>query len=209
MEKTLYLVRHGETLFNLQKKIQGWCDSPLTNQGIDQAMTTQKYFQARSITFDQCFSSTSERTSDTLELITDHPYTRLKGLKEWNFGRLEGENETVNPPLPYQDFFVTYGGEAESSFQKRAVETCETLIQNSGENFLAVSHGAFCARFRAFWDEYSHPEWKLASAKQGIGNCCIFKYIYEQGKFRLVDIITQEQQKAFLKQTNEPFSIRL
>ncbi|MGO3791363.1 MAG: histidine phosphatase family protein [Enterococcus gilvus] len=200
MEKTLYLVRHGETLFNVQKKIQGWCDSPLTDLGIEQAKTTQEYFQGHSINFDQCFSSTSERTSDTLELITDQPYTRLKGLKEWNFGRLEGENEIVNPPLPYRDFFVTCGGEAEFSFQKRAVETCEKLIQNPGDIFLAVSHGAFCGRFRAYWDEHSQPEWKLESVKQGIGNCCIFKYIYDQEKFRLVDIITQDQQKAFLKQ---------
>ena len=33
MKKTLYLMRHGETMFNVQKKIQGWCDSPLTERG--------------------------------------------------------------------------------------------------------------------------------------------------------------------------------
>ena len=37
MKKTLYLMRHGQTLFNLQHKIQGWCDSPLTKLGIKQA----------------------------------------------------------------------------------------------------------------------------------------------------------------------------
>lgn len=31
MKKTLYLVRHGQTMFNRQKRIQGWCDSPLTD----------------------------------------------------------------------------------------------------------------------------------------------------------------------------------
>ena len=35
--KTLYLMRHGQTLFNLQHKIQGWCDAPLTEIGIKQA----------------------------------------------------------------------------------------------------------------------------------------------------------------------------
>ena len=30
----LYLIRHGETLFNTQKRVQGWCDSPLTENGI-------------------------------------------------------------------------------------------------------------------------------------------------------------------------------
>ena len=40
MVKHLYLMRHGETLFNKQKKIQGWCDSPLTDFGIEQADLT-------------------------------------------------------------------------------------------------------------------------------------------------------------------------
>ena len=35
--KDLYLMRHGETLFNQRRKIQGWCDSPLTEKGIEQA----------------------------------------------------------------------------------------------------------------------------------------------------------------------------
>ena len=34
MKKTLYLMRHGQTLFNVQHKIQGWCDAPLTELGM-------------------------------------------------------------------------------------------------------------------------------------------------------------------------------
>ncbi|WP_165437759.1 histidine phosphatase family protein, partial [Streptococcus ruminantium] len=34
MAKTIYLMRHGETLFNTQKRVQGWSDSPLTEKGI-------------------------------------------------------------------------------------------------------------------------------------------------------------------------------
>jgi len=37
MAKTLYLMRHGQTLFNLRHKVQGWCDAPLTDFGIYQA----------------------------------------------------------------------------------------------------------------------------------------------------------------------------
>ena len=37
MKKILYLMRHGQTQFNVRRKIQGWCDSPLTKQGIAQA----------------------------------------------------------------------------------------------------------------------------------------------------------------------------
>ena len=44
MKKTLYLMRHGQTLFNMQHKIQGWCDAPLTQLGIEQAKIAGKYF---------------------------------------------------------------------------------------------------------------------------------------------------------------------
>ena len=33
MKKVFYMMRHGQTLFNLRRKIQGWCDSPLTDFG--------------------------------------------------------------------------------------------------------------------------------------------------------------------------------
>lgn len=39
----IYLVRHGQTLFNQQKKVQGWCDSPLTQEGIQQSIAVSKH----------------------------------------------------------------------------------------------------------------------------------------------------------------------
>ncbi len=42
----IYLVRHGQTLFNQQKKVQGWCDSPLTQEGIQQAIAVSKTLQS-------------------------------------------------------------------------------------------------------------------------------------------------------------------
>ena len=60
--KTVYLVRHGQTLFNVQHKIQGFCDSPLTELGIKQALTTKKeYFDCNQITLEEAHCSTSER----------------------------------------------------------------------------------------------------------------------------------------------------
>ena len=79
MKKTLYLMRHGQTLFNVEHKIQGWCDSPLTEQGIKQAEIAARYFDDNKITFDHCYASTSERACDTLEIVTHHkyPYTLM------------------------------------------------------------------------------------------------------------------------------------
>ena len=81
MKKTLYLMRHGQTLFNLRRKMQGHCDSPLTPLGVKQAEIAGKYFE--NINIDHAYSSTLERCCDTLEIVTGGkiPYERLKGLK--------------------------------------------------------------------------------------------------------------------------------
>ena len=49
MKKTLYLMRHGQTLFNLRRKVQGWCDAPLTNLGVKQAIIAGEYFKSNNI----------------------------------------------------------------------------------------------------------------------------------------------------------------
>ncbi|MGZ7254018.1 phosphoglycerate mutase family protein, partial [Streptococcus pyogenes] len=61
MTKTLYLMRHGQTLFNVQERIQGWCDSPLTKEGEEQAKMARAFFDGEGIQFDRLYSSTSER----------------------------------------------------------------------------------------------------------------------------------------------------
>lgn len=189
-------MRHGQTLFNVRRKIQGWCDAPLTDLGIQQSKIAAEYFLKENIIFDEAFSSTSERASDTLELVTNQPYKRLKGLKEWNFGVFEGESEDLNPPLPYRDFFEKAGGEEEKAFQRRAVQTCTEIMAGNSQTVLAVSHGAFCGQFRLFWDDLCEEPLKASTKKTAIGNCCIFKYDYHHEQFKLVDIINHDKQLA-------------
>lgn len=185
MTQTLYLMRHGQTLFNQQKKIQGWCDSPLTELGKEQAKMAAQYFVDNQITLESAYASTSERTADTLELITDLPYRRVKGLKEWNFGKLEGEHEYLNPPLPYGDFFADFGGELELEFRERVSSTILDLMQKeTHQNVLMVSHGASCRQFMRSWAHTSE-----ITHEGRLGNCCIMKYEFENDTFRLLEII--------------------
>lgn len=183
--KILYLMRHGQTLFNVEHKVQGWCDSPLTPLGIAQAEAASQYFDDNHITLDHCYSSTSERACDTLEIVTHHqyPYIRLKGLKEWNFGRFEGMDEFLNPPLPYGDFFVPYGGESQNELQKRVVETLtQVMEQDDHQSVLAVSHGAAVSNFIRAFGDYNKKQ-----LKKGIKNCTVFKLSFEDGHFCLLD----------------------
>lgn len=185
MKKTLFLMRHGQTLFNLRRKVQGACDSPLTDLGIKQAKIAGEYFKDNNIVFDHAYSSTSERACDTLELVTDIEYKRIKGLKEWNFGVFEGESEDLNPKLPYRDFFVQYGGEDEMELRQRVADTLLELMQQDGhKTVLAVSHGAACRQFMRHWEHTSSIE-QISK----IMNCCILKFEFENDKFKLIDII--------------------
>lgn len=186
MIKTLYLMRHGQTLFNQLHKIQGACDSPLTQQGIDDAKKVGQMFKDKGIIFDHAYSSTQERASDTLELITNQPYQRLKGLKEWNFGVFEGESERLNPkPDPkigsYGDFFVQYGGESVDDVQQRVNQTLtEIMEQPDANNVLAVSHGGAIHSFVLKWarDHTIH-----------IPNCSAMKFSYDNGIFKYEETI--------------------
>ena len=186
MKKTLYLMRHGQTLFNLQHKIQGWCDAPLTQLGINQAKIASEYFKDNQITFDHAYSSTSERACDTLEIVTDGkmPYTRVKGLKEWNFGAFEGKDECLNPKLPYGDFFKQFGGYSEMELRERMVKTLTDIMnQDDHKVVLAVSHGAACAQFYRAFEQYAK-----VLKKERFYNCCILKFEYENGIFTLVEL---------------------
>ena len=79
MVKTFYLMRHAQTRFNVQGRIQGACDSPLTDEGIEQAKAARRYFEQEGISFTRVYSSTQERACDTAELATGLvDYIRLK-----------------------------------------------------------------------------------------------------------------------------------
>lgn len=188
--KTLYLMRHGETMFNVQHKIQGWCDSPLTDKGIQQAKKAGQYFKNHHITFDHAYCSTSERCSDTLELVVNMPYTRLKGLKEQFYGELDGESERLNRHLTPKDcetFYLQYGGESSNTTRDRMMKTLTEIMEKEDhQSVLAVSHSGACFNFlRAVQDPYDE-------LKKGFGNCCIFVYEYDHHSFRLKEVIRQE-----------------
>ena len=187
MTKPLYLMRHGQTLFNKRHRIQGWCDAPLTDLGVYQAQVAGQYFKNAGVVFDAAYSSTSERACDTLEIVTNGslPYQRVKGLKEWNFGTFEGESEDLNPPLPYEDFFVTYGGESQDQVRERMAATILQLMQETkGKSVLMVSHGGAMANFARAWED----NWRLDNLGH-MTNCGILKFSFEDDQFYLEEAI--------------------
>lgn len=148
MVRKLYLMRHGETLFNTQKRVQGWCDSPLTDKGIEQAQQAGRYFQGRGIAFDAVYSSTQERAADTAALVSGREPLRLKGIKEMNFGTFEAQPEHLLPKMQpgaksFEDLLMPYGGEDIRQVGVRVKETIQqVLAETDDQSILMVSHGA-------------------------------------------------------------------
>jgi len=187
MKKTLYLMRHGQTLFNVLNKIQGWCDSPLTEVGIQQAKTAGNYFRNNNINFDAAFCSTAERSSDTLELVTSMPYTRLKGLRELSFGKFEGEPEYLHPKYDsekhFGDYYVQFGGEDNLVAQKRVNDSLTNIMSQDNQTVLAVSHAGAIMMFSNLWTNADKIR------KNGFTNCSILKFTFDNNKFIFEDMI--------------------
>lgn len=189
-------MRHGQTRFNQLKKIQGACDSPLTDVGIAQAKLAQEYFTQNGIRFDAAYVSTQERAIDTLEIVTAQPYTRLKALKEWDFGRFEGESEALNPKISndsphYGDYFANYGGESFDAVQIRMNAALhEIMTQDDHQAVLAVSHGGACYSF--YLTRNTREE-----LTGSFSNCCILKYEYEDGVFTFIELINHDHSHLF------------
>ena len=92
---TFYIARHGKTLMNTLEKVQGWCDSPLTPEGIEVA----KYLGAglRNIKFDLVYTSDLRRTRQTAQVLlkeqgqTALPIIEKEGFREACFGSYEAD----------------------------------------------------------------------------------------------------------------------
>lgn len=180
--KQLMLMRHGQTLFNEKSMVQGWCDSPLTEKGKQQAIAARAYASAFANTADHLYSSTSERACDTLELVTDRPYRRHKGLKECCYGIFEGENMNIRPqPDHWQIHEACHPYEARNDGYRRFDQTLHTLMQQPDhQQVFVVSHGDVIYHFAL--QQARDPELKAEVFIQNAG-CMVFDYDPDQDTF--------------------------
>lgn len=173
--KTIYFVRHGQTLFNYFHKIQGACDSPLTGLGVRQALAVHDFFEDHQIHFDEAYCSTQERASDTLEIITNHqmPYTRLKNLCEKSHGFYEGADESL---LPWRQGMSRNNPcfEPDEHVKKRMKKAVKEILERTqdGEQVLIVGHGTALRLFtRAVDPQFTE-----------YGNCGVVKMLANNGQ---------------------------
>lgn len=154
MITNLFLARHGQTEWNLERRIQGQLDSPLTPLGMKQAKKLGD--QIRHISLQCIYSSSSKRAWDTASYVRgDRKIDIMKTdrLMEMSFANWEGrkwsEIQRLHPDewktmheCPEQYEAKSAQGETYWEVEKRIVTFVEEMLKkHSGENILLISHG--------------------------------------------------------------------
>ena len=195
-------VRHGETLFNTQHRLQGHCDSPLTDNGIRQAEEAGK--KLADLHFDRAYVSSAERTRDTAAVLLkgkDVPVRYEKRLKEVNFGSLEGMKDVFNDPKVTRRFndtdFTDLGGENRQEVHQRLREVLMEAVDHSidGDSILLVSHGKIYFTLLEMMSEMDVVKMIDDAHAHHINpcpNCGIFTFHYENGTFRIDHLMVED-----------------
>ena len=205
--KRLYLLRHGQTEFNVKKLVQGRCDSPLTDLGRQQAKMAAAWLKAHNVTPDKVVSSPLGRAMDTADLVATELLGQnaavepCEGIIERCYGTFEeGPHDALPTDVwePGEDL-VPFGGEGSRALQARMVETLTNLISAENvETLLAVSHGSAS---RQFIKAAAPADFKLPTK---LPNCAIMIFDFKeeepgeegkppQCKFTLQQIVDPQQ----------------
>lgn len=203
--KKLYLLRHGQTEFNVKKLVQGRCDSPLTDLGRRQAGMAAAWLKGHDVVPDKVVSSPLGRAMDTASLVAtellgpDAAVESCEGIIERSYGTFEeGPHDALPTDVwdPGEDL-VPFGGEGSKALQERMVATLTNLISAEGiEALLAVSHGSASRQFI----KAAAPEGFELPAK--LPNCAIMIFDFDdtreeddtpQCKFTLQQIVDPQQ----------------
>ncbi len=161
----LFLVRHGQSVWNDEKRIQGQQDIPLGDEGRKQAIALGERFKGRQ--FQACFSSPLKRATETAELIlkasgNSTPIITLLELMERNFGDWEGksiDDLQLLFPNDFSQWLAAHqipappNGESMDELMKRVERGLDQILAVKEGNVLVVGHSgsikaAICIFFR-------------------------------------------------------------
>ncbi|GAB1575396.1 histidine phosphatase family protein [Bordetella petrii] len=152
----IWFIRHGETAWNLERRLQGWQDIALNDTGRQQAgqLAARVCEEAGARPFAALYSSDLQRAHATALPIAAGTGLRVRtepGLRERGFGVLEGlAIDRIDAEAPAaaaawksrDPLRPVEGGETLGQFQARVLATIEDLAErHAGERILAVTHG--------------------------------------------------------------------
>lgn len=194
----LYIVRHGETLWNKDKRLQGHADIELNDYGRELARKTGEALMDTRI--DVIYSSPLIRAYETANLIRNGRNIELKTddrLKELSFGCYEGANfsELIrDPKLTFQYFFKqpqlyepAADGETLEHLIARAGDFMQAVIEPlaaSCERVMIVAHGALNKAIMSYIKKHSTEYFWSGGLQQ---NCNVIIVDYTHGVYTIID----------------------
>ncbi|HTJ57488.1 MAG TPA: 2,3-bisphosphoglycerate-dependent phosphoglycerate mutase [Devosiaceae bacterium] len=159
MSRTLILVRHGESEWNLKNLFTGWRNPDLTEKGIEEAKAAGHRLKAAGFAPDYCFTSALKRAQHTLDLILDEmaivnmTITRNQALNERDYGDLSGLNKDDARQKWGEEQVLIWrrsydvpppGGESLKDTAARTLPYYKSMIEPmvvSGQTVLVAAHG--------------------------------------------------------------------
>ena len=146
-------VRHGETDWNIERRMQGHIDLPLNVKGKEQAQALGRFFSGQQA--DALYSSDLLRARQTAQPIADalqRPMNVTTALREQHFGRCEGkvfaEIVVLNPDDAQAlrsrdpDYVTPGGGESRRQHEARILACIASLVDaHRGQALVVVTHG--------------------------------------------------------------------
>ena len=170
----IYIVRHGQTDWNVEGRNQGRTDIELNETGIKQAEETAKKLEGKK--FDMVFSSPLKRAYKTAQIISNNHIIPDVRLIERCNGELEGKLKSeykglVNFADPNE---IRYGVEPLPIFRKRITEFFDYILKNyPGKEILVVTHAGISIYAKCYFEgepkDGDYSKYKLK-------NCEILQY---------------------------------
>lgn len=203
MVVTIYLIRHGRTVWNIEGRLQGSGDSPLIDEGIEGAKKTG--IALKDIPFKAAYSSMQKRAQDTANYILGEnttkniPHFHHWGLNEFDFGSWEGtksvdlqENDEYcvmkRTPADYQA--KSNGGERFEQLYQRVTTVFNQITDlhhKEGGNVLIVSHGMTLTLLTAVLKGIAWQDFRNEEKHSFVMNTAITKVVVENGKIDVVE----------------------
>ena len=194
----IYFVRHGQTIWNVEKRFQGLSNSPLTELGITQAKLLGE--KLKNIKFDKFYSTSLKRAYDTANYIKGNRKQKVEifdDFVEISMGDMEGiKQEDFKKLYPEQvkNFFFnqleydpsSFGGESFLEVRERVIRGLNKFIElnKNYERVLVVSHGA---TLKTLLHYISGKDISTLSDEAIPKNTSYTIVKYENGKFEIID----------------------
>ena len=176
----LYIVRHGQTAQNREKRLLGRSDPPLDKTGEAQAVRLGERFRAAGIVFDRVYSSPLRRALQTARLIAGEgvPIVTDERLIEMDYGPYEGM-DLRHPDPEVLTFFSDFvhnpapeGMEPLSDVTARLGALLEALRDEASSQTILLSTHAIAMKGAL---EYLSPKSGGAWWSRYVGNCAVFR----------------------------------